>query len=275
MRTLRALLPAALSLLALVAGCTTSEPGSPAGVDSAGGGEVIRYQNLAELAEAVTSRQREDQTVRFEISSPDPAAGISGSGVSRIDEAGAAARVTMRVPTTPGAPGGDTEVVLLPGEVFLKLPPELAIQPGKPWVRVTPDGSGPLSQAFGPLLDQLANTADPTAQLQRYQEAFTIRGVAEQERAGAPVAVYDVDVDIARLGQLMSEQGQPSPVSALPPGTELALRLALDGDDRLREAVTTVTLQGRPMEIVTTFSGWGEPVDISPPPPEQVGQLPG
>jgi len=280
----RVLLLVPLSL-ALVVGCSadtttgspeTAESPRPAATESAR--EPTRYATIGDLNAALSKQQIEDGTARFDISGNDPENAMTGSGVVRMDDAGPASSVTLQMPADTLGAGGETQVVSLPGEFYVRFPPGQEPEPGKPWLKITPGGTDPLSQLVGPILGQLNSTADPTSQLKLYEEAFTLAGATKERRDGDPVMVYDIDVDAQRLAELTAERsGLPVPggAGALPQGTDLSLTYVVDGEDRLRESVTTLLMLGRPIEIRTTFSGWGEPVDITPPPADQIAELPG
>lgn len=276
MRRTRALpaVAAALALTVLVA-CGSSEPGAaaPAGAAPSGAapsGEVdapTRYDTLGDLSTALTEQQREDGTsaYAFTTTGPQPA---TGDGVVRVDGAGQASRTTSQVDAPDGTPV-DITVVVLDQDVFVELPPGAEAEPGKPWVRVRPGGSDPVSQAFGPIADQLLTSATPAQQLKTTEDAYTLTGVTEEERGGRTVLRYALDVDLALLTRRLAERagGEPIPV---PPGQRSTASYLVDADDRLLETVSTVTVEGQSIETVTTFSAWGEPVEVVAPPAELV-----
>lgn len=267
-------LPAAAAALALAAlvGCGSSEPGTPAPAGGAPSGSAepagpTRYATLPELTAALTERSLADETSAYEFTTIGPQL-VTGGGVARIDDAGRAHRTTSQV-AAPDGTTSDVTVVVLDQDMFVQLPPGAEVEPGKPWVRVQPGGSDPISQAFGPLAEQSLSSATPVEQLETNEEAYTLTGVTEEERGGRTALRYAVDVDVDVLTQRLAERSGTDPLPVAPASTSTASYL-VDADDRLLEAVSTVTVEGQTVETATTFSGWGEPVDITPPPAELV-----
>lgn len=280
----RAIAMAPIAALLLV-GCSGSdeEPGGDgaptAGEQTTGapggGGGVAVYDDIVALNEAINAQRLEDGTQGFEITS-DSTDGITGTGQTRVDDAGSASRLQIDVAEA-GAGAQQLEVIALPGEVFLMLPPGQEVEPGKPWLRIAQDAQDPFSQLFGPLIDQLSTSVNPLSQFEGAQDAFTITGTTQEERDGEPVVVYTLEIDLQRLAEAQAEAaGQPVP--PVEPGQELPNATAeyvLDGEDRLRESIATVAFAGASEEVVrTTFSGWGEPVEIVAPPAELVAGPP-
>lgn len=273
LRTAAISVVASAAVVLAAAGCSETIEGSPrpagatAPTTSGGAPEPANgaYGSVEELLTAIAEQQREDETVRFELTGE--GFPIEGSGVSRLDENGSASSITISA-----AEFGEIEGVLLPGELYLKLPAGSGLDTGKPWVKITGEGGGPFAALLGPLLEQLGSSTDPTAQLKAYGDAVTITGSRDDERDGLPVMVYDLAVDTAAIA---GGPGVPGLPEGIPLPGSMTITMAVDGEDRLHDVKVTTDVQGTPLVITTTFSEWGEPVDIQAPPPDQVGEIPG
>jgi hypothetical protein len=150
--------------------------------------------------------------------------------------------------------------------------------PGKEWVGTDADG--------GDLLARMAAATVPTAvklpDLDRALEEITRTGrivSAEPTRLGElPVNHYVLELDSAKAPSLFPEFAEP-PVDgkpAKPVVAKLPAELWLDAAGR--PARFTIDLstgfpQLRPATGATDYRDWGTPVDIQPPPAEQVVAL--
>lgn len=253
----------------LLAGCGSTDPGSAAAPsESPAAGGPTRYATLPELTAALSAQSELDGTSAYEFTTAG-AQTATGSGVTRVDDAGQASRTRTLADAGDGQLV-DIEVVVLDQELFIELPPEAGFEPDKPWVRVTPGGTDWMSRAVGPVAEQLRVSSSPVEQLKATEAAYTLTGVTEEQRAGEIVLRYAVDIDLDVLSDLTQQGGaEPLPV---PPGQTSASYL-VDVDDRLLESVSTVTVEGQTAVTTTTFSGWGEPVDITAPPAELIAAV--
>ncbi|GAA1290335.1 hypothetical protein [Saccharothrix xinjiangensis] len=149
------------------------------------------------------------------------------------------------------APGDAEEVsyVLAPDAVFARIPPGRAPDPGKPWLRLDPDN--PLGRAMADVAVRLRDAADLREAL---PEGARITGRAEEEVAGRRTVRYTAEV---------AGDGRPSVV-----------RLWVDADDLPVRREVRTPADGGDAVVVADYRGWGEPVEITPPAPEQVGELP-
>lgn len=130
---------------------------------------------------------------------------------------------------------------------------------GGQYLQVDPGAGGQFASSFGSLLEQ----ANPASQLQLFDSALTDFRVdgAGAEVDGVATTAYVLTLDPATV--LTPEQlalaGDDVPDS-------VEVTILLGGDDLPRRVTTSVA--GAEIEI--DYSSWGEPVEISAPPADQV-----
>ena len=180
----------------------------------------------------------------------------AGSGTITLDLA-AVGKVTGSFVISAGAmqqrmamtiQGQDMQIVSTGGLIYMKGLPGSA----KPWVRIDPKASDPVSKMFAGLT---GNMGDPR------QLAKVLAGTqATVVSSSASATQYDVTIDPSKLTGSTGQTSAPSvgPVKA---------RYTLDAQDRPTEM--DVVVQGQHVKV--TFGGWGTPVTIHTPPADQVG----
>ncbi|MFD7658436.1 hypothetical protein ACFV4N_31060 [Actinosynnema sp. NPDC059797] len=172
--------------------------------------------------------------------------GASGRGTCELRTGDFAASCRL-------APGDTEEVsyVMVPDALFVRIPPGRAPEPDRPWLRLDPaDPDNPLGRAMADVAVRLRDAADLREAL---PEGARITGKAEEEVAGRRTVRYTAEA---------AEDGRPSVV-----------RLWVDADDLpVRREVRTRVEGGE--AVVADYRDWGRPVEVAPPAPEQVGELP-
>ncbi len=171
-----------------------------------------------------------------------------------------------------GGGDGDIDMVALPDAVYVKLPAEQAIQPGKPWLKIDPNGTDPASRAIAPALEEIQKASDPLSTLIKAGKTSIVSS-GDESVDGKPAARYELRVD---LTQGATDPSAGAPFKQLGVDT-LQPTVWLDAQDRLLRFELTVSSPGGTAKVAASarYSGWGEPVDIAPPPAEQVTSLPG
>jgi hypothetical protein len=173
--------------------------------------------------------------------------GASGRGTCELRTSDFAA--TCRL-----APGDADEVtyVMVPEALFVRIPQGQAPQPERPWLRLDPaDPDNPLVRAMADVAVRLRDTADLRRAL---PEGARIVEKAEEEVAGRRTVRYTAEV---------TADGRPS-----------VLRLWVDGEDLPVRSEVRTAEEGGEVVRVAEYRDWGAPVEIAPPAPEQVGELP-
>jgi hypothetical protein len=260
---------AALSLTAVavlgLSACTSDEKTDKpaAGAEaSAPAEEVVEVESEFDLTQddfidRVTAAAQAAGTVTMDMSTAAGGATQTASGVIRYGDGAQDIAMTMEVPGT-----GTIDVVMVGGVVYLQMP-ELT---GDQYLQIDPADTGnPLSQAFGGIEDQF----DPTGTLAGLGDAIrSFEKVGEpQEVGGALAQEYAVVVDTSVLNDAAVAEDLAAAGATLPP--ELTYSYWIDADDQMRRVTTEVA--GASTDV--TFSGWGEPVDITAPTADQIADM--
>jgi hypothetical protein len=152
-----------------------------------------------------------------------------------------------------GIQGQTLQIVSTGGVIYMKGLPGSE----KPWVKIDPKGTDPLSKMFAGLTGDMGDPRQLATAL-KGSRATVVSSSADQK-------VYDVTIDpTALLGG--------STATASPSAQPVKARYTLDGQDRPTKM--TVDAQGQTISIV--FADWGKAVTVTAPPADQVGtfQLP-
>ncbi len=239
-------------------GSTTASPG-------AGGPVDVRFTAVAELAAAIAKRRLTDVTEKLSVEGA-----IKGDGASRSDQAGFSARMTMTVGSA------QQQLVILPQTTYLTLPP-LPIPNVKRWLRVDPN-SAPTNPTLALLAQQvrlIQAAADPVTLLTARTPASEIANAEPTTVDGVPCVKYTVRTDRAKFSQTIADPNARKAfddITAAVGNTE-DIAFWLDADDRVRRGEFKVPTGGAVQQAVVKSSGWGQPVDIAAPPPDQVMTL--
>ena len=152
-----------------------------------------------------------------------------------------------------GIQGQTLQIISTGGVIYMKGLPGS----DKPWVKIDPKGTDPLSKMFAGLTGDMGDPRQLATALEGSKATEVSRSADEN--------VYDVTIDpTALLGG--------STATASPSAQPVKARYTLDGQDRPTKM--TVDAQGQTISIV--FADWGKAVTVTAPPADQVGtfQLP-
>ncbi|WP_445188221.1 hypothetical protein ACTXG6_13975 [Pseudonocardia sp. Cha107L01] len=273
-----ALTVAAGLLATLLAGCGA---GTPAGAPAAPPAPpLVKYTTLAQLGTATGTQMKADRTAKLTVtggSSGGPAqATTNGDGAISFDPTGSSMRLTEQVQPA-GAPTPlELGFVVLPDEAYVKPPPGVGfpIPPGKSWLRIQPNATDPVSQQFGQLVQALRANADPTLSFTRFGDAATIVSSAEDPLDGAPAVRYLIRVDVAKAA-----------AQAQDPTVAQSLRQTVQNGVSAVESSLWLDARNHPLRVLLAqplpagqgtytvearYREWGQPVQISAPPADQV-----
>jgi lipoprotein LprG len=262
---------AALSLTAVAVlglSACSSEAGDKADKPAAGAEASAPAEEVAEVEsdfdltqddfiERVTAAAQAAGTVTMDMTTAGSGVTQTASGVIRYGDGAQDIAMTMEVPGT-----GTIEFMMVGGVVYMQMP-ELT---GDKFLQIDPaDTSNPLSQSFAGMEDQF----DPTGTLAGLGDAVTsFEKVGEpQEVGGALAQEYTVVVDSAALSDTSVAEELAAAGTTLPP--QLTYSYWIDADDQMRRVTTDVA--GVTTEV--TFSGWGEPVEITAPTADQIADM--
>ncbi|AUS79423.1 hypothetical protein C1701_14820 [Actinoalloteichus sp. AHMU CJ021] len=267
----------AVALAGVAAGCGNAEdtaedttPGSSQeaeGGDAEGSGE---HGDAGELMTRMNEAMMAEGTVTLSYEGEAAGASISGEGVMEYQDGGAVdSSTSMDVPDSP-SPVRSVQV----GQImYLNLGQEF--EPGKSWLKIDPNeeaaGAGAMFQMLG---QQAAASGNPMAMLQEAEDALSIVDSAEEEVNGQQATRYTVSLDVARAGELVQDEMQAQAMQMLAQqGVDtIEQQIWLNDADLPVQVVLDQEIPGAEDQATTTivtYSGWGEPVDITVPAEEE------
>jgi hypothetical protein len=238
----------ALSLL-LAAGCGS---GGSATADS---GDLTKANFSSEVSKA----QARAETAHLEATIDVQAQRVSMSGdldMTRND-------VALDMSMTGAAMGmGTARFILVDKVVYLQMP---GLTQGDKFVRVDTAGSSdPIARMFNQMLGQL----NPAQAFQAFDAITRLDKRGTQEIDGVETTRYTVTVDTRKA---LQAQGLASQV---PPG-QLPQTLRYDVWVDEQHLVRRLEMDIRGSSVDMTLSQWGQPVDITAPPPGQTTDMGG
>jgi hypothetical protein len=229
--------------------------------------------NLAALTKSIGDRTVEKNSTHMTLSAM--AAGQETTGEGDLELGSEDAAMSMDMTTGMGS----MSMVFVDRTLYMKLPQEA--EPGKPWFRIDPNDDSELAKALGTMSEQLSKNADPRASLEMFQNAGEITDTRAEDLDGTPTTHYTITVDVKRLA---ANQADPTvqegmekaiaggmkdfPVNVWVDENGLPLRFTLDTPTPDgKGGMTTIKMR-------IDYSKWGEPVEITAPPADQVGAIP-
>jgi hypothetical protein len=235
------------------------------------------FGNVGQLVQAVSAATSHSGSARF--STDMFIGGVQTKGQGQARAAGSTA-LTMTMDFF----GDPMEMRLVGSDLFAKVPDSARGDVGtdKPWVKVKPDGTDPFSQVLGGSLTQVAEQNDPARTIDQLRRGGTLVKGERTQLAGRPATHYWFDVELAKLGDELPAGVDTDVVKQLQGKVgKFDLELWLDDgalpDQVLIDLSPMLAAAGAPADsgakITTDYSGWGTPVDVEAPPPDQVGDL--
>ncbi|KOX23684.1 hypothetical protein ADK67_20100 [Saccharothrix sp. NRRL B-16348] len=169
-----------------------------------------------------------------------------GSCGLRTDDFAASCRISI-------ADAEEVAYVMVPDGIFVRIPQGQAPQPDKPWLRIDPDDpDNALARAMADVAVHIRDTADIRKAL---PEGARIVEKAEESLSGKQTVRYTAHVTVD--------------------GRASVLKLWVDDQDLpVKTEARTPVEGGEAVRVVAHYRDWGKPVDITPPTPEQLSELP-
>ncbi len=257
-RRVPAVLAVVLAGLLLVAGCGGGGPGGGSGGPPPSPADAVR-QAFVTTRDAGTARV----ALVNRTSTAGTSLDVTGDGVLQL--ATGAADLGIALPSL----GGRVRVLSTGGVVYAALPPAIAsfLGGGKPWVST---GLDRLAGSAAPLGGAL--TTDPAQQLASLQAVRDdARLVGPEPVDGTPTTHDAATVDLDRVPATSDSASRPAldRVKAKLGTSTLPVDVWIDEQGRLRRVAQTV---GRTTTTVT-FSDFGVPAPVVPPPADQVADV--
>jgi hypothetical protein len=272
--------------LIAVAGCGQGIAGSPSaqgggGAPTAQGG-VPAIASVADLGALVQHNASGKNSAHVQMAMTIPGAGdINADGDIRFNGKQSAVRMTMTIPGL-----GSMQMVVVGTAIYMKLPAGLSGtglgttgttgSSGKPWTKIDLSGSDALSKSLGSTAG-LADQTDPTQLINKIAAAGTITNVTHENLDGVATTHYSITVDVAKMvATLANGDLQKQALSGL--GVKTMPFDIWVNSDNLPVKITTKLAFANPasggsaeVDMTATYTKWGQPVDIQPPPANQVG----
>ncbi|GDY31277.1 hypothetical protein [Gandjariella thermophila] len=272
MRRTAVLVCGVIAALALAACGAKTESGTPVAAGGSAGSArgAATFGTVADLASAVATSSRSKQSAHFSTEVTTAQGTMKGTGVYRQDASGVSAQYTMSTPQ------GEMQMIVVPNAVYLKMARLAPVTGGKPWIKVTPDGTDPMSRALGGLLTAMQEQADVTKAIDRIKAAGTITNTTRETVDGVSTTHYTIKVDMAKLAEV---EPDPNLKQMYQAAIQQGLRTSdddvwLNGDNLPVKFETSSAVNGQQVHGTASYTQWGEPVQITVPPADQVGQFP-
>ncbi|WP_255638167.1 hypothetical protein [Amycolatopsis sp. DSM 110486] len=186
--------------------------------------------------------------------------------------------------------GQQVEVRAVDKSLYLKIPPGEASQIGtdKPWIKITPGASDPLSQAMSGTLGSTSQASDPTELLDRIAEAGQILSSDQTTLDGEKVNHYKMDLDLdkaldqftvsmpaaarAKVDQQLKGKHVMLPAELWVDKNQLPREITFDETALMQAAGAGAGTTGIG-KVTLKYSDWGAPVTITAPPADQVTDM--
>jgi hypothetical protein len=263
---MRRSLPAAVLavLLAATVGTACGAPPPPP--------PLPRYASVTDLGTAIGNQLKKDKTTKINLvqtmTGGDPQPNANVEQVLDYAPGGLSVQLDTRA-QPPGAPAPlESTTVVLPDQAYVKPPPGFGLPAGKSWIRIPEDSPQPWMQQLIGQVRMVRQSADPTASFTEFGQAAAITESAEDTVNGTRAIRYKVRVDMAKAAEAQSDPALRDRMRSVP---SVDTTLWLDAQNRLlRMLIQQPTGDGGTLSLDARYRDWGVPVDIRPPPPDQV-----
>ncbi|GLY37702.1 hypothetical protein Amsp01_037260 [Amycolatopsis sp. NBRC 101858] len=216
--------------------------------------------DVAQLVAAVRGGIAQAPSVSFTLEATFGAAPQHATGSLRFDGGATALKMV--------ADSGETRV--LGRKTYTRTPVDAV--PGKSWIGTDAGSADPVAQAMGAAVPAIVKLPDLSLALTELERTGRIVSAGQTRLDTVAVNHYRLEFDAAKAPELFPEYAEP-PLDgkpAKPVTAKLPAELWLDAAQRpVRFAVELPGL-GPGLKGTTAYHGWGEPVDIQPPPADQV-----
>lgn len=165
---------------------------------------------------------------------------------------------------------GQIQMIFVDGVGYIK---GLPTGSDKPWIKLDPDSDDPMSKTVAPILQSSQQYSDPVQTLEMLKSSGHVTSTSEEQLDGQLTTHYSVTVDTKRMVDNMPDSEikrlAQTGVSALPPS--YPVDIWINQDKLPAKMVLGLPVAGGKAAMTVTYSHWGEPVNITAPPSNQVG----
>jgi hypothetical protein len=273
-KTAIALSAFALALTLGACGDKDNTAGDAKGTDGDAGGQVAAA-SVADLAKSIGDKTVDKNSTHMKMTANAAGQDITGEGDLKFGDSDAA--MTMDI----GTPAGNMSMVLLDSVLYIKMPAGQELTPGKAWIKIDSSSNSEMAKALGSITDQMSKNADPRATLEEFEKSGTITDTKEEQIDGQDVTHYTITVDVRKMAD---NQEDPTLKTALDEAIkggmkDFPVNVYLNDDDlpvRVALEMPTPDGTGKTTTVKTQidYTNWGEPVEITAPPADQIAELP-
>ncbi|HEU5265117.1 MAG TPA: hypothetical protein VFU35_00395 [Jatrophihabitans sp.] len=247
----------------VLAGCTSTVNGKggpasgPSGSTSKMPTDAKGLYNLMQSAVAKTSSAH----IEFDVTAQGQT--ISAKGDEQLD----GGKVTaMKLDETLPGGAGSVEIIVVNGKIYAKVPTSIN-DTGKPYLLLSKNSSNPQIRQLATSIESGLQTATVSSYGTFAQAADSVQLVGSTTRNGAPATHYTIVMDPAKL-----PPDYPNKQALVASGVgTIPIQLYIDSQGRPVELDEHFTLNGQTIDTHATLSQYNQPVDISAPPPSEVG----
>src|ERR1700716_2442899 len=166
-----ALAAGGFALVLALSACGGSIGGNAApapGQDKAG--KISLFSDPLQLVAAAKAGTDKNKSSKFSMEANAAGQSIKASGSGRYDGDNTAMTMSMDMA------GESMDMVFVNKVLYLKVPESQRAKMGstKPWIKISADGTDPMSKALGPILNKAAADNDPSKTLDKISKAGTI-----------------------------------------------------------------------------------------------------
>jgi lipoprotein LprG len=162
---------------------------------------------------------------------------------------------------------GAIQLVLADQVIYIKAPQisQLSNDASKPWVKIdTTDPNNPFASSFGRIFEQ----ADPSKLPDTFKSIKGLKKVGTETVNGVETTHYAVTIDTAAA--VRASGGDTSKLKSAGVPNTAKVDIWIDSEQRPAQVKMTM---GSLADINLTFSHWGEDVNVTAPPANQVSEL--
>lgn len=269
MRSFNLLAGGAAVLAVVLVGCGNQQQQTTS--NNNGGGSD--HGSLQALVASMAGKSAEKSSAHMVFRAEAGGQGVEGTGDIRLGNA-PAMDMTMALPEQ-----GELSMRLVDDVLYVKTPKE--IQPGKPWIKIDPSGTDPVSHELAGGLKQMREAGDPSQLLKQLEGAGQITNKRPEELNGKQTTHYSLTIDVTKVAAQMGPAGMVEQARAAGLST-IPLEVWVDREDLPVRMLMDVSVKdpGNPqagqvnVKVTMDYSEWGKPVTVTPPPADQVGQPP-
>lgn len=273
----------AVALVLALGACGNVVQGTPTAagqqqVDTGQNGVSAAFSDANQLVAAAKAGTSKSKSAKFSMEGNFGGQATKASGQGRFDGDNSAMSMTMDMV------GQQMEMRFLNKTLYVKMPAAAAA--GKAWIKLSADGSDPMSKALGGSLDKMSGQSDPTQVLDQISKAGKITKSEQTTLDGKPATHYTVDVDFAKLADQQAPGGLPAaaaeqlkgknvhfPIDIWLNSDQLPVQIKMDMTPMMTALGAPGSAAAAGMVMTMHYSDWGTPVDVQAPPADQVGDF--